>query len=68
MKINEMRNLYEAYNLSEDFRMLICASDNGMAIKLATEYSKDSKMSGDFEIKPYDGEDKNFDCDYILAY
>lgn len=61
-------NLYVGYNETENFRILICASDDIEALEVANRYLKDSKMSGSFAIFPYEDEISSFkfDCDYVI--
>lgn len=61
-------NLYVGYNEVEDFRILICASDDIEALSVANEYLEDSKMLGSFVIFPYEDEINGFkfDCDYVI--
>ena len=67
MRINEMNNLYCAYNSEENFRILICAFDEAEAAEIAFSYKADSHLVGDFSISHYEGEDVGFNCDYILV-
>lgn len=67
MKVNELTNLFIGYNKTEDFRVLICASDKIEAKEIADEYCLDSHMEGKFDIKDFDDTETKFDCDYVLA-
>ena len=62
-------NLFIGYNKEEDFRILICASDEIEAKDIAEEYRKDSKLDGVFLIsEPENGIDNlHFDCDYVIT-
>lgn len=66
MRINEMRNLWVAYNRTEDFRVLVCAEDETEAQAIANEYGVDAKLEGEFCIEAYNSTDFRFDCDYVL--
>ena len=66
MKVNDTTNLYVGYNNVEDFRILICATDNEKANLIAEEYLKDSGMEGSFFIDSSYNKNLRFDCDYIL--
>ena len=66
MNINDIGHLYVGFNVDEDFRVLIRASDINTAYNIAEEYRIDSNMQGFFQLKSYQNEKIRFDCDYIL--
>lgn len=66
MKVNELTNLWVGYNKTEDFRVLIRATDTEEAQKIADDYCNDSHMGGIFEIAKFDNINIRLDCDYVL--
>lgn len=66
MKVNEMTNLFVGYNETEDFKILICASDEIEAQEIADSYKDDTNMEGKFEIKEFLNTEEKFDCDYVV--
>lgn len=68
MKINELLNLWSAFNIKENFRILIYAKDISEAQKVAVQYKIDTNMDGDFVIEDDFKLDSNFDCDYVISY
>ena len=66
MTVNEMTNLWVGYNETEDFKILICASDEIEAQEIADSYRLDSHMEGKFEIKEFCDVEEKFDCDYVV--
>lgn len=67
MKINELTNLYVGYSKVDDFRVLICASDEAEAQEVANIYLSDTHLEGTFEITEFKDINTRFDCDYILC-
>ena len=66
MKANEMTNLWVGYNETEDFKILICASDEIEAEEIAESYKNDTNLEGKFEIKEFCNTEEKFDCDYVV--
>lgn len=61
-------NLYEGYNKTEDFRILICAFDRNDAQELADGYCLESDLEGSFEIGDVGSIDEtHYDCDYVIS-
>ena len=67
MKANEMTNLWVGYNETEDFRILICASDEVEAQEVANSYKEDTNMNGEFLISEFTDVNQKFDCDYVVS-
>ena len=67
MKVNELTNLWVGYNETENFRVLICASDEVEAQGIADEYLADTHLEGEFVITEFEDVNTHFDCDYILV-
>lgn len=67
MKINELTNLWVGYNETENFRVLIVASDKEEAQEIADDYCSASQMGGNFTIKEFLDVNECFDCDYALT-
>ena len=66
MKANEMQNLWVGHNKTEDFKILICASDEIEAQEIADSYKDDTNMEGKFEIKEFCDTEERFNCDYVV--
>lgn len=67
MKINEMTNLWIAYNRVNNFRVAVVAEDEEDALEIVRQYAEDMGIGSDFEISEmYDCECK-FDCDRIIS-
>ena len=67
MKINDINNLFVGYDEEDDFRVLICASDEKEAEEIAKSYKEGGNLSGEFTISELEGNER-FDCDYVLTY
>ena len=67
MKVIGLTNLFVGYNKQEDFRVLICASDENEAKLISEEYCEESGMKGEFELSEFDDVNIQFDCDYVLT-
>ena len=67
MTIEELNNIFTAYNETEDFRIAVVALDKEEAMDIAREYGNDSHLKDDWKISELKAEDK-FDCDYIVTY
>jgi len=67
MKINQLFNLWVAYNATEDFQVLVIADCEVEALEVAKGYFEDANMLTD-EIQITEFEDVNtrFDCDYAI--
>lgn len=66
MKINDMNNLWTAYNKTEDFAVFVVALDKEEAMEYARDYGSDSNLADDWEIREFSLTDKS-DCDYIIT-
>ena len=66
MKIQDMTNLWTAYNKAENFRICIKAGDEMEALEVAHGYSNDSGLDDDWKISEFRATDE-FDCDYIVS-
>lgn len=67
MTINDMTNLWEAYNKEEDFRLLIIADNENDALLIAKRYAADTGLTENFVITETDTRNTDYDCDYILT-
>ena len=70
MKVNELDNLFVAVNKSEDFNILIFATDQIQAEAIAKEYSIDAGLDDCWEISPFRDHDidMRFNCSCVISF
>lgn len=66
MKVNELLNLWVCSHREEDFKILVCASDEIEAQDVIKSYSNDTGITLNFEIIRFDDVRTTFDCDHVL--
>ena len=67
MKITEMKNLFSAYDETDNFRMLVLAENADDAKQIVSNYAADANLSNVFVISDEIDADMNFDCDRIIS-
>ena len=71
MKITDISGLFVGKNADENFNILIAATDEQDAQRIADEYASESGLGGTFAVtelptEPNDIMKLNFDCDYVV--
>lgn len=67
MKVEDMLNLYTAYNEAVDYRILVLAADVEDAQHVVQVYAAESAIKGTFLITETVDTCANYDCDRVIS-